>query len=126
MKEENLNENRIQVMLIDPFDQSLSYVELSDSNIQDYYKVMDCRCFDIVRLGGGVIMYVDDEGLLRNNNRYFRLGSGNYAGKAILARETKDGGTTDVNLFMTEVADKLSWLPEGHSEEPYMEFHSIN
>ena len=115
MKEENPNENRIQVMLIDPFDQSLSYVELSDSNIQDYYKVMDCRCFDIVRLGGGVIMYVDDEGLLRNNNRYFRLGSGNYAGKAILARETKDGGTTDVNLFMTEVADKLSWLPEGHS-----------
>ena len=118
MKEENPNENRIQVMLIDPFDQSLSYVELSDSNIQDYYKVMDCRCFDIVRLGGGVIMYVDDEGLLRNNNRYFRLGSGNYAGKAILARETKDGGTTDVNLFMTEVADKLSWCQRAIVKNP--------
>ena len=122
MKEDKSNENRIQVMLIDPFDQSLSYVEIDSTNLDDFYNVMNCNCFDIVSLGGGIIMYIDDEGLLKNNNRYFRLGTGNYAGRAILAKETEDGGTTDVDLFMTDVADKLAWLPEGHREEPSMKF----
>jgi len=116
---------KIQTILINPFDQSLSYVDISDSNIQDYYKVMQCSCFDIVSLGGGVIMYVDDEGLLKDN-MYFKLGEENYAGISILANETDDGGTTDCMLTIEEVAKKLEWLPEGHREEPFMKFIPYN
>ena len=49
-------ENKIQVILIDPYDQSLSYIDIGESNLDDYYKAMQCSCFDIVSLGGGVIM----------------------------------------------------------------------
>jgi len=117
--------NKIQVILIDPFDQSLSYIDISDSDIEDYYKVMQCSCFDVVRLGGGVIMYVDDEGLLKDN-MYFKLGVTNYCGRSILANDTDDGGTTDCMLTIEEVAEKLEWLPEGHREEPFMKFIPLN
>ena len=49
---------KIQTILIDPFDQSLSYIDIEESNLQNYYSAMQCSCFDIVSLGGGVIMYV--------------------------------------------------------------------
>jgi len=114
-------ENTIQTILIDPFDQSMSYVHISADGIKDYYSVMQCSCFDVVTLGGGLIMYVDDEGLLKDN-MYFSLGGTNYAGRSILANETSDGGTTGCMLEIDELIGKIQWLPEGHSEEPYMEF----
>jgi len=117
-------ENKIQSILIDPFDQSLSYVDISDTDIEDYYKVMQCSRFDIVSLGGGVIMYVDDEGLLKDN-RYFKLGV-IYAGRSILANETDDGGTTNCSLTIEEVKEKLVWLPDDHREEPFMKFIPLN
>ena len=116
---------RIKTILIDPYDQSLSYVDISDSNIQDYYSVMQCSCFDVVSLGGGVIMFVDDEGILKDN-RYFQLGSQNFAGRCIIANSTDDGGTTDCHLTIEQVAEKLEWLPEGHKEEPFMSFVKID
>lgn len=125
MKKENADKGLITVMLIDPFEKKLSYKEVFESDIDEYYKLMDCQCFDIVRLGGGVIMYVDDDGLLKDN-MYFGLGGVNYAGKAILARETEDGGTTDVNLWYTDVAPKMTWLPKGHYEVPYMKFVEVD
>ena len=118
-------ENKIQTILIDPFDQSVSYVDISSDDIQDYYNAMQCSCFDIVSLGGGVIMYVDDEGLLKDN-MYFSLGGTNYAGRSILANDNGEGGTIDCGLTIEEVLEKLEWLPEGHNEEPYMEFMPLN
>jgi hypothetical protein len=118
-------ENTIQTILIDPFDQSVSYVDISSDDIQDYYNAMQCSCFDIVSLGGGVIMYVDDEGLLKDN-MYFSLGGSNYAGRSILANDNGEGGTIDCGLTIEEVLEKLEWLPEGHVEEPFMKFIPIN
>ena len=114
-------ENTIQTILIDPFDQSMSYVHISADHIKDYYSVMQCSCFDVVYLGNSVIMYVDDEGLLKDN-MYFSLGGANYAGRSILASDNDEGMTTDCTLTIKDVLDKLKWLPEGHSEEPYMKF----
>ena len=65
------------------------------------------------------------EGILKDN-RYFQLGSQNFAGRCIIATETDDGGTTDCNLTIEQVAEKLEWLPEGHKEEPFMSFVKID
>jgi len=116
---------KIQTIFIDPYDQHISYIDISDSVIKDYYMAMQCSCFDIVRLGDGVIMYVDDEGLLKDN-MYFKLGENNYAGRCILADETDDGGTTDCHLTIDQVLEKIEWLPEGHKEEPFMSFVKLD
>jgi|TARA_R110000751_G_scaffold55061_2_gene118153 hypothetical protein len=116
---------KIQTILIDPCDQSISYIDISNSVIQDYYEAMQCSCFDVIRLGDGVIMYIDDEGLLKDN-MYFRLGSHNFAGRCIIANETDDGGTTDCHWTIDQVVKKIEWLPEGHKEEPFMQFVSLD
>ena len=33
-------------------------------NYKDYYKLLDCSCFDVVRLSENISIYIDDEGLL--------------------------------------------------------------
>ena len=116
---------KIKTILIDPYDQSISYVDISDSNIQDYYSVMQCSCFDVIRLGDGVIMFVDDEGILKDN-RYFQLGRQTFAGRSIIADSTDDGGTTDSHLTIDQVSEKIEWLPEGHKEEPFMSFVKLD
>jgi hypothetical protein len=108
---------KIQAILIDPFTETLSYVLVQEHNLQDYYDIMQCTCFDIVRLGGGVIMFLDDEGVLKEN-RYFKLGSANFAGRSIVANETEDGGTTDCQVTIEQVSENLVWLPKGHKENP--------
>lgn len=32
-------------------------------NYKDYYKLLDCSCFDVVRLSENISIYIDDEGL---------------------------------------------------------------
>ena len=116
---------KIQTIFIDPYDQHISYIDISDSNIQDYYSVMQCSCFDVIRLGDGVIMFVDDEGIWKDN-RYFQLGRQTFAGRSIIADSTDDGGTIDSHLTIDQVSEKIEWLPEGHKEEPFMSFVKLD
>jgi len=41
--------------------------EVEIENYKDYYKHLDCRTFDIVRISESVNVYVDDEGLMVDN-----------------------------------------------------------
>jgi hypothetical protein len=36
-------------------------------DIQELYNAIGCRCFDAVRLRNGLVMFVDDEGMLKEN-----------------------------------------------------------
>jgi len=50
---------------IDSKNKTITEVEIGDG-IQDIYKHVGCDTFTVVNLGGGVDLYVDDEGLLKN------------------------------------------------------------
>lgn len=38
-----------------------------NGSIQELYDAIGCRCFDVVRLCNGLVMFVDDEGMLGKN-----------------------------------------------------------
>tara|TARA_Y100000114_G_C11760378_1_gene329264 strand:+ start:2144 stop:2554 length:411 start_codon:yes stop_codon:yes gene_type:complete len=120
------SEDIIEGILIDPFDCSLSRVEVQRDNIQSYYTVLDCDVIDIVQLGGGVVMICDDEGRLKTDNRWFKLGDTNYCGRALLLNTIVDEDgmytNTDIKLSEEQVLDKLKWLPEDFYEEPEIKF----
>lgn len=52
-------------ILVDSKNKEIKRVEVGDG-IEDIYKHLGCDTFDIVNLGGGVDMFIDDEGLLKN------------------------------------------------------------
>ena len=113
----------MKAILINPFDQTIKETEYT-GDYREIYPLVECRTFDCVRLTIENDMYVDDEGLLIDNQRYFRMLEigANYAGKALLLSHDDEGETTATNWTLQDVKDMVEWLPEGHKETPYMEF----
>jgi hypothetical protein len=110
-------------ILINPFDTTIKEVVYT-GDYREIYDLIGCRSFDCVLFYGTQDMYIDDEGLLKNNQRYFRMTElgANYGGKALLLSHDDEGETTGTNLDLQMVEDMVEWLPEGHKETPYMEF----
>ena len=115
----------IHGLLIDPFELSTSRVELSeDSTFADAKKHMQLNGpLDVVTLSDDTMVIVDDEGLLKNNNRYFKLSEFHQplAGRAIIVGYDDEGATISGSYN----ADTIEWMPEDHVEEPFMQFIPI-
>ena len=119
----------LRVILIDPFKEK---IRVAYPTLNDYMKSikawMDVRHIDIVTLDDNNMMIVDDEGLLRNPNRYFRWEPHqyNYAGRAVITGYDKEGETTHSTYHPRSVEDKyVRWIQEGYSQEPFMKFIGV-
>ena len=78
--------NDVDLILIDPFDESISRVVFNEEDLISQVKTtMQCNLIDIVYLGADVIMIVDDEGRFNNQNRWFKLGDQAYTGRCLLS-----------------------------------------
>ncbi len=115
----------ISGLLIDPFEQTVTGVELSEnSTFADAKKHMQLDGpLDVVTLSDDTMVIVDDEGLLKNNNRYFKLTEFHQplAGRAIIVGCDNEGETISGSYN----ADTIEWMPEDHVEEPFMQFIPI-
>ena len=113
----------MKAILINPFDQTIKETEYT-GDYREIYSLVECRTFDCVRLTPHEDMYIDDEGLLIDNQRYFRMLEigANYAGKALLLSHDDEGETTGTNWTLQDVKSMVEFLPETHREIPYMEF----
>ena len=114
----------MKAILIDPLDQSVSEVDYN-GDYKALYNLLNCRTFDCVRIDDTNDMYVDDEGLLKNPNRYFKYGQQTLAGMGLILAHNDEGESVGTTLSSAEVFEKVEFLPEGHVEEPYMEFFPI-
>mgnify|MGYP003139392452 CR=1 FL=1 len=113
----------MKAILINPFDQTIKETEYT-GDYREIYSLVDCRTFDCVRLTPHEDMYIDDEGLLIDNQRYFRMLEigANNGGKALLLSHDDEGETTATNWTLQDVKSMVEFLPETHRETPYMEF----
>ncbi len=115
----------MRVILINPFDETVKEA-VYGGDYREIYDLIECTTFDCVSLTSNEDLYVDDEGLLKDNQRYFRLlGTGIYkpfAGKGLLCSHDDEGETIGTNWELERVKNMVEFLPEGHREEPYMEF----
>ena len=115
-------------ILIDPHKEEISEVEVGDG-IHEIYRVIDANLFDIATLSEDDVMYIDDEGLLKEN-RYFMChsfpvllgGQRNFAGKALILGYNNEGDSFSTQLTVNDVEKRIKWLPEDHVEEPYFQF----
>ena len=117
----------MKAILINPHEETITEVEYS-GNYKEIYSLIDCRTFDCVRITPNEDMYIDDEGLLMDNQRYFTLlgtGLNNFAGKALLLSHDDEGETTATNWTLQDVKNMVQWLPNTYKAEPYMEFMTL-
>tara|TARA_R100001440_G_scaffold69365_4_gene91169 strand:+ start:1194 stop:1583 length:390 start_codon:yes stop_codon:yes gene_type:complete len=121
----------IHGLLIDPFEQSVTRVGLSDNDtLKDakFFMKLDGP-IDIVTLTDDTMVIVDDEALLKNDMRYFKLSEFHQplANRAIVVGYGEEGET--VSFIYDNSIDKfietIEWMPEDHVEEPFMQFIPI-
>ncbi len=112
-------------ILINPHEETITEVEYS-GNYKEIYDIIDCRTFDVVSLSDADDLYVDDEGLLvEGNQRYFSWSGRNFAGMGLIMGHDDEGETIETTYDLQEVVDRVEFLPEGHKEEPYMDFIAL-
>ena len=121
----------MKAILIAPFDQSVSEVDYN-GDYKEIYNLTDCNTFDVVSLDDTNDIYVDDEGLLKNPTRYFRIYSYTpnhlvtLAGKGLILGHNDEGETIATTLNANEYAGTVLFLREGYATDPVMEFVARN
>ena len=115
----------IHGLLIDPFEQTVTEVELSeDSTFADAKKHMQLDGpLDVVTLSDDTMVIIDDEALYKKDMRYFKLTEFHtpLANRAIVVGYDEEGATISGSYN----ADTIEWMPEDHVEEPFMQFIPI-
>jgi len=114
----------MRAILIDPFTKTITEVEYS-GDYKQIYKLINCDTFTVSCLSDADDLFLDDEGLLKDN-RYFTWNGHPFAGKGLILAHDDEGDTISTTYDLHEVLDRVEWLPEGHKEEPYMEFIAWN
>ena len=115
----------MKAILIDVKNQEIKEVE-HDDTLKSIYEYVDCRTFDVISIDNNNYVYVDDEGLFVEDQRYFEyLGnerSVRLAGNGLILGLNHDSGDSiSTTLTAEEVRNKVVFLPDGFSINPSME-----
>ena len=116
-------ESNIKAILIDVEKQEVKEVE-HDNSLQNIYDLLFCRTFDVVRIDDVNSIFVDDEGILKDN-LYFEYSASDrvfqLAGNGLILGVDDEGNSISPTLTVEDVKSKVNFLPEGFKVEPYME-----
>ena len=117
----------MKAILIDVYNKEIREVDY-DGTLDFIYFNLACKTFDVVRVDDVNSIFVDDEGLLRQNQLYFEYsgnnGSFQLAGNGLVLGVDDEGNSIPPTLNVEDVKGKVSFLPEGFKVEPYMEVTS--
>jgi hypothetical protein len=109
----------MRAILIDPFAEQVTTVEC-DGEIRSIYQLIGADTFDVVRVGGDDL-FVDDEGLFQEKQRFFQIEGypQPLAGKAlVLGLDLPSGDSAEPNMSEGDVRALVTFLPEGYRYDP--------
>ena len=104
----------MKAILIDVKNQEIKEVE-HDNTLQNIYGLLDCRVFDVVRIDNVNSIFVDDEGILKDN-LYFQYSGRDHviqlAGNGLILGVDDEGNSISPTLTVEDVKNKVSFLSE--------------
>ena len=108
--------NYLNAILIDPYLKKLTNVNVgTDNTLQDMYKHIGCSMVEVVSFGDVNDLWVDEEGLLKRDQRFFKVSNlpfghhGVIVGRALLLKCGDNGGTESTTLTIEDVLPRISW-----------------
>ena len=117
-------EKKMKAILIDVHNKDIKEIE-HDGKLENIYDLIDCRAFDLVTIDDVNAIFVDDEGILKDN-LYFEY-SGNervmqFAGSGLVLGYNGEGKTISTILSVEDVKGKVRFLGEGFTIDPHVRF----
>jgi hypothetical protein len=104
-------------VLIDPTSRSIKLVEVSQKvSLKELYELLECNMIEMANPNSSFVdwrdtLIVDEEGLMKDGQEFFKIGGQAYAGKGLILRTTDDG---DMSGCVTDLDDivKATFFPE--------------
>jgi len=117
-------EKKMKAILIDVHNKDIKEIE-HDGKLENIYDLINCRAFDLVTIDDVNAIFVDDEGILKDN-LYFEY-SGNervmqFAGSGLVLGYNGEGKTISTTLSVEDVKGKVRFLGEGFTIDPHVRF----
>ena len=99
----------MKAFLIDPEKRTITEVDY-DGHHKSIYKLIGADLFDTVRLSGSDVIFVDDEGLMKNPQHFFKLDglTSPLAGKGLVLGTNNRGENISPKLVLLE--DLQRWI----------------
>lgn len=112
----------MKAFLIDPFEKEVREIEWT-ANWRDISKILDCQHFDAAHFGSdnGDVIYVDDEGLFREEGQQYFAFMGHphpLAGYGLLVGTDAEGETVAPKVSLDWVATKTFFLGDMGDNPP--------
>ena len=108
--------NYMTGILIDPYLKKVTNVNVgTDNTLQDMYKHIGCSMVEVVSFGDDNDLWVDEEGLLKSHQRFFKVHNlpfghhGVIVGRALLLKCGDSGGCESTPLSIEDVLPRISW-----------------
>lgn len=116
----------IKAIMIDPYEQTIEVVDYS-GDWKDIGGLLGCELFTSVYIDHMDTMFIDDEGIYVENQRYFKIGDmpTPLAGKALVLGTDDEGDSTDCVSTVKDIQDMVEWCPEGLTVEPRFEVFAM-
>jgi len=111
----------MQAILIDPYTQTIEVVDYS-GDWRDIKTLLGCELFTTVYISDEDSIYVDDEGLYVEDQRFFKLKGypQPLAGRGLVIGTDEEGNSTDCVSTLEQIQDMVEFCPEGTHVEPVM------
>jgi hypothetical protein len=121
----NEQSTTIRAIVIDPFNKTITETNITEDagaqKLKDIYAALDCCLItaagDFEIDGKTYTLYVDDEGLLKENQSFFKFSPLNYqpfAGKGLIVGFDENTGDSVCvgDLPLTAIADKVDFITD--------------
>ena len=101
----------MKAILIDPKERTISEVDY-DGDWRNISKLIDCDLFSCVYIPKDDSIYVDDEGLYRENQSFFKWSTYDspLAGKALILGTNDEGESIACTHTVEEVKQNVKWM----------------
>lgn len=126
---------KIKALFIDVVKQSVTPIEIKNK-FSEYYPLLECQTIEAIHLENGDVIYIDEEGLLSEQDGYFRLKGYHqvYAGHGlVIGTEISKQDENDDGNCLSTVQDILNLITflrpdevSGDDIEPFFEFIPYN
>ena len=106
--------NYLNGILIDPYLKKVTNVKVKN-DLKDFYRHLDCSMVEVVSFGDVNDLWVDEEGLLKRDQRFFKVSDlpfghhGVIVGRALLLKCGDTGGCESTTLSIEDVLPRISW-----------------
>ncbi len=108
----------LRAILIDPLLRVISEVNV-DNDLQSFYDILNIRTLAMVNIDNTNSLYIDDEGLLNNDNSLFEIASypQPLAGRALVVAHNEEGETIETTLNIDQIRAMVGWVDDQTPEE---------